>query len=238
MYIYLIVNHVTGKYYIGQHKGRNLKQYLQQKFYEAKNHLGGSSYLYASIRKHGREAFSIHALLSDVQTKLELDQHEKNFIEFLQSRNPEFGYNICKGGEGFTGKHSSTARQKISAASKAMWRKPEIRDVISKKAIGRKQSHEFCIALGERRRGKKASLETVQKLRDSHTGLSRTEESKIKQGHSTSGNRNHFYGKSHLDTTRLKICEARHLNQYHSACSIHGRLPISSPRQKCSMCKN
>lgn len=103
MFIYLIVNHVTGKYYVGQHRGNNLKKYLQQKFYEAERKMGGRSYLYASMRKHGRAAFSIHALLSDIQTKAELDQHEKDFILFFRSRESEFGYNICKGGEGFTG---------------------------------------------------------------------------------------------------------------------------------------
>src|SRR5208283_2691020 len=69
------VNHSTEKYYVGQHKGNNLKQYLQKKFYEADKRLGGQSRLYASMRKHGRD--------------------------------------VCRGGEGFTGPHSSKTRKKI-----------------------------------------------------------------------------------------------------------------------------
>ena len=68
MFIYLIVNRVTGKYYVGQHRGNNLRKYLQTKLSDAFKHRGGRSYLFASMRKHGREAFTIHALLSDVET--------------------------------------------------------------------------------------------------------------------------------------------------------------------------
>ena len=69
MFIYLIVNHITGKYYVGQHKGNNLKKYFQTKLSDAQRHRGGRSHLFASVRKHGRDAFTVHALLSDIQTR-------------------------------------------------------------------------------------------------------------------------------------------------------------------------
>src|SRR5208337_1334104 len=103
MFIYLIVNRATGKYYVGQHKGNSLKKYLQTKFSDAKHQKNGSSHLFNSMRKHPKEAWSIHALLSDVRTRPELDQHERDFIAFLRSRDPEHSYNICRGGEGFSG---------------------------------------------------------------------------------------------------------------------------------------
>ena len=113
MFIYLIVNHVTGKYYVGQHKGTNLRKYLQRKFSEAR-HNHGSSYLFNSMRKHPLPCdWSIHALLSDIQTKSELDAHERDFITFLRSQDPEYGYNICRGGEGFTGPHTEQWREKV-----------------------------------------------------------------------------------------------------------------------------
>jgi group I intron endonuclease len=128
MFIYLIVNRVTGKYYVGQHKGINLKHYLQQKFYEAEHRLKIRSHLYASMRKYGREAFTIHALLSDVQTREELDQYERDFISFLRSQDPEYGYNICKGGEGFTGPHSPEAKAKVTEALKQRWAQPGFKE--------------------------------------------------------------------------------------------------------------
>jgi group I intron endonuclease len=126
MFIYLIVNHITGKYYVGQHKGNNLKKYLQDKFSRAKTYTG-SSHLFASMRKHGREAFSIHALLS-VETKAELDQKEREFIEFLRSKNPEYGYNICRGGEGFTGPHRPESKAKVTEALKKRWAQPGFKE--------------------------------------------------------------------------------------------------------------
>jgi len=100
MFIYLIVNHVTGKYYVGQHKGKNLKHYFQVKLGDAKAGRSRGSYLYNSMRKHGANAFSVHALLSDIQTSEELNRSEKEFIQFLRARDPDYGYNIALGGQG------------------------------------------------------------------------------------------------------------------------------------------
>lgn len=132
MFIYLIVNRETGKYYVGQHKGGNLKKYLHQKFWEAKHQLSKRSYLYASIRKYGRDAFTIHALRSDIQTKTELDETERDFIRFLRSQDPEYGYNICRGGEGFTGPHSAEAKAKIRDSNIRTKSSSEYRAEISK----------------------------------------------------------------------------------------------------------
>lgn len=142
MFIYLIVNYITGKYYVGQHKGVDLQHYLQQKFYEAEHRLKARSHLYASMRKHGREAFTIHALLSNVQTRSELDAYEKDFIAFLKSTDSEYGYNICRGGEGFTGPHTEEAKKKNAAASRRMWQSPEIRKNFSAKMVGHPTSPE------------------------------------------------------------------------------------------------
>jgi|SRR5208337_2992679 len=147
MFIYLIVNHITGKYYVGQHKGNNLKKYLQDKFSRAKTY-AGSSHLFNSMRKHPKKAWSIHALLSDVQTRPELDAYEKDFISFLRSQDPEYGYNICRGGEGFTGPHSDKTRQKMSITH-----------------FGRKKSPEAIVKSALARRGLKRSPETVAKIR-------------------------------------------------------------------------
>jgi group I intron endonuclease len=125
MYIYLIVNHATGKYYVGQHKGQNLQRYLQQKFNGADKYLKSRSHLFRSMRKYGRAAFSIHALLFDVQTKAELNQYEKDFIEFLRAREPEYGYNIALGGQGggmLGHKQSSQTIEKIRASNKGKHR--------------------------------------------------------------------------------------------------------------------
>lgn len=212
MYIYLIVNRATGKYYVGQHKGHSLRQYLQKKFYDAFKGRGGSSRLYRSMRKHGRVAFSIHALLSDVETRAELDRAEKEFIAFLKSQDPEYGYNICRGGEGFSGPHRPETRAKIAAASEQMWKDPEVRDGIVAQLKGQVRSPETVEKLRlarQARLGVPTSPETVRKLRDSHTGLVRSGSSRKKQARSVTGAANHFHGKKHSEESLAKMRESQ-----------------------------
>jgi hypothetical protein len=111
VFIYVITNTVTGKIYIGQHKGNSLKKYLQTKLSDASKHRGGQSRLYNSMRKHPKEVWSIEPLFSNIQTKEELDRLERLLIALYDTRNPEIGYNICKGGEGFTGTHTDEWKQ-------------------------------------------------------------------------------------------------------------------------------
>jgi len=146
MFIYLIVNRETGKYYIGQHKGNNLKKYLQQKFHHAQRGISENSRLFRSMRAHPDPSiWSIHALRSDIQTREELDQIERDFIKFLKAQDPGYGYNICRGGEGFTGPHTEETKKKLSASiregmsttayrqkrsrlSREMWQRPGYRE--------------------------------------------------------------------------------------------------------------
>lgn len=126
MFIYLIVNHETGKYYVGQHKGNNLKKYLQKKFSDARHNHGGKSRLYNSMRTHPfPHLWSIHALRADIQTREELDETERDFIKFLRSQDPEYGYNICRGGEGRTGPLNPENRLKLLKAQRKRWSDPQ-----------------------------------------------------------------------------------------------------------------
>lgn len=172
MFIYLIVNHTTGKYYVGQHKGNNLRKYLQDKLSHSKYKTAGRSRLFNSMRKNPLPCdWSIHALLSDIQTRPELDTYERDFILFLRSQDPEFGYNICRGGEGFSGPHSPETRQKIAAASKEMWNRPGVKENFTARTTGQKRPPHVGQAVRLARLGTKASLETIEKLRNSHIGI-------------------------------------------------------------------
>lgn len=203
MFIYLIVNQVTGKYYVGQHKGNNLKKYLQTKLSDAKHRRASSSHLFNSMRKNpDPSVWSIHALLSDVQTRTELDQHERDFIAFLKSQDPDYGYNICRGGEGFTGPHSEEAKQKTREGTKLWWTSEQkvIQSKISKawwtperRAANAERMKNQHYALGQigPNRGKKFSEEYRQKLSTAHSGQ-------------VPWNR----GKTHSEETRFKMSQA------------------------------
>jgi hypothetical protein len=142
MYIYVITNTATGKIYIGQHKGNNLKKYLQTKLSDAHGHRGGHSHLYASMRKHPKDAWSIEPLM-EADTKEELDRLEILLIALYDTRNPEVGYNICKGGEGFTGEFTPEHRKKISDSNKKVWATdPQRRVNMIEKMTGREHAPE------------------------------------------------------------------------------------------------
>lgn len=116
MFVYVIVCSETLKIYVGQHKGKNLRQYLQQKQSEARHRLAARSHLYAAMRKYSEETWSIHPLAVGVDNRAKLDELERHYVRVLKTQHPDVGYNICRGGEGFTGPQSESAKAKITAA--------------------------------------------------------------------------------------------------------------------------
>jgi len=147
MYVYVIRNSATGKVYIGQHKGTDLRKYLQIKFGQARYELkrkgkGGGSHLFASMRKHPKEVWSIEPLIEGIETRENLDRLERLLIALYDTQNPEIGYNICRGGEGFTGPHSPVAKAKVTAALKERWAQPGFKEHWSTIMTGRDVSSE------------------------------------------------------------------------------------------------
>ena len=77
------------------------------------------------MRKYGIDKFTIEQL-DTAETFEELNNKEIYYIQQYDSSNHQKGYNNCKGGGGIKDyHHSDEAKQKISAASKALIRTPE-----------------------------------------------------------------------------------------------------------------
>lgn len=125
MFVYIIVCSESLKLYVGQHKGDDLQKYLSKKFYDAHRAYRGYSILYGAMRKHPRNTWSIHPLVSGIENRAELDELEKHFIRVLKTQHPDVGYNICRGGEGRRGPHTAETLRKIDEKRKAYWEKPE-----------------------------------------------------------------------------------------------------------------
>jgi NUMOD3 motif len=179
MVIYGIVCSESLKLYIGQHKNDDLTRYFQQKWYDAHRYSGKRSHLYAALRKHPRETWSIWPLVSGIEVKAELDALEKHFIRVLKTQHPDVGYNLCDGGEGRTGPHSEATKHKLSVALTGKHRTPEQVQVQVKRAKREYiESPEYQKRLS--RKGFKFSDESRKKMSDSHLGQSRpqTEEHK------------------------------------------------------------
>lgn len=173
MFIYVIVNSATLKIYVGQHKGNSLRKYLQTKFSDAQHQPRLRSRLYRSMRKHSKDVWSIHPLISGLQTREECDHWEQMLIRALNTQHPDVGYNIQRGGEGFTGPHTEEWRKETLDRVNAYWAKPESRELRSQEMTERwtdpafQQSQAAWKAANPEKmaywKGKKQSTEANQK---------------------------------------------------------------------------
>jgi hypothetical protein len=185
MVVYIIVCSETLKLYIGQHKYEDrLNQYLASKFWDAHRATTKRSYLYNAMRAHSRDSWSIHPLVSGIETKTELDEAERLLIYALKSQHPDVGYNICDGGEGFTGPHSAATKTKISVALIGHPVSANTRKKISASQPTKtleqlavlaqyRPTHSPWLPHG-RKKGFRHSEETIQKMREAAKGRDTT----------------------------------------------------------------
>lgn len=92
MGIYVITNKINGKRYIGQSIDIIRRWRAHRTSYWTSD-----LYLYRAMRKYGLESF-IFEVLQECE-KEELNTLEKYWINFYQSDNPAFGYNLTAGGD-------------------------------------------------------------------------------------------------------------------------------------------
>jgi hypothetical protein len=218
MFIYVIVNSATLKIYIGQHKGNSLKQYLQRKLSAAAHLEASGSYLFASMRKHPKDVWSIHPLVSDLQTREECNHWEKLLIKALNVQNPKVGYNICDGGEGFTGTFTDETRQKMSAShtgskhspeSRAKMRKPKPAghgDKVSAAMIGNTRATGHKNSLGFRHTEEHKEKMSALMLGNKYgLGIKHSEEHKAKISAALAGENNPNFGKKMSEEQKAKL---------------------------------
>lgn len=118
MLVYKITNKINGKIYVGKtacsldkriKEHKNTAEHWTPEMYNSR--------LYPAMQKYGFDTFEF-TVLESVQAEELLDQREKFWIDTLNSRDPDIGYNIAPGGCGgplFAGhKHSEEMKQKSS----------------------------------------------------------------------------------------------------------------------------
>ena len=96
MIVYKTTNKITGKIYVGKDLNNN------------PNYLGSGTYLSNSIAKYGRENF-VKEILEICTDHDHLCERERFWISELNAMDPEIGYNILPGGEGWDSKSASIA---------------------------------------------------------------------------------------------------------------------------------
>ena len=104
--IYLIVNNIDKKVYVGQTIFTFDKRYQNNlEKYTCNDHLR------RAIRKYGIDNFTIMKQFDIAFCKEELDELEKYYIKLFNANNKKFGYNYMSGGH--NGKHNEESKRKI-----------------------------------------------------------------------------------------------------------------------------
>lgn len=88
-YIYKTTNLITNKFYIGKRQRATFDKY----------YYGSGKHFSKSLAKYGKENFS-REVLEWCNSISELNERECYWIETLDARNPDIGYNIAEGGQG------------------------------------------------------------------------------------------------------------------------------------------
>lgn len=102
-YIYKTTNLKNGKIYIGQHKSANFDE----------NYFGSGVWFKKVFLANGRENFTCE-IIEECTSLDEMNSREVYWIEEYQSRNPDIGYNLAKGGEQVYGGCTDKERKLIS----------------------------------------------------------------------------------------------------------------------------
>lgn len=126
--IYKTTNKINGKIYIGKHSQDGL---------EFDGYLGSGLAINNAIKKYGRENF-VRETLEVVEDKRIVNEREIFWISELDSTNKKIGYNIQKGGDGFTSESATELNSRPEMRelhhfnTKKMWEDEEYKKKVSK----------------------------------------------------------------------------------------------------------
>lgn len=199
--IYLVTNLINGKVYVGQTK--NTLNIRRQGHIDAAKY-NPKGYFHFALRRCGIESFTwkvIHTVTDpDVATELE----RFYIVEVYKSNNPKIGYNLAIDGWKNCGRvkgqmpwnlgkpHSEKTKERIRLALLGKKRGP-----MSDEA---KLKH--SLSMIGKFKGRKRSLEAIEKSRKSQIGKKRSEETKKKM--SLAGK-----GRVHSEETKKHLSEIR-----------------------------
>lgn len=214
--IYLVKNIQTHKVYIGKTKSKHFNNYINDHFSNALRYSNGKNrHFYRSIRKYGKQNFK-WMILGYCNSLEELNEAEKECIYFFRSYSSTgetcdgiYGYNLTKGGDGFTGNHTEETKRKIGKSSKGR---------TNKSRLGQPHTEETKKKLKEANKGHKPTEYNRLRSKEVNTGnkyrlgTTQTEETKRKCSEANKGSNHPQYGKHHSENRKKKFVETRRKN--------------------------
>lgn len=129
-FIYVIQNILDLKIYVGQTNDPPIR-WNRHKSMSRSN---SKQFIHRAMRLHKIENFTFQ-VIEEWETEQETNEAEEFWIEFFQSKNQEFGYNLTNGGEGSRGlKHSDSSIKKMSQTRQKIFEDPTARQKQSEAA--------------------------------------------------------------------------------------------------------
>lgn len=163
MFIYLFINSVNGKKYVGQTTKADVDLRLRQHRYVTTSRAAKRYALHAAIEKHGWDAFTRH-VLQVCSTREELNQAEAFWIAHYDCMAPK-GYNLTTGGDA-PGEISDETRAKMSVLNRGRKHSVESRAKRSAALKGRPLPPEQVEAMKLRRH----TPESLEKMAEAKRG--------------------------------------------------------------------
>lgn len=158
--VYCHTNRINGKRYVGITSQRVHGRWKFGEGYKS------NSDFYADIQKNGWDAFD-HIILAENVSRVEAEKLEIHYIDLFDSRNPEKGYNRRPGGESHANVKAETGI-KIGNALRGRKVSKQSLEKRSKTMQGHPVSEETRRKIGLKHKGKIASPELHQKLKEAH----------------------------------------------------------------------
>ena len=153
--VYLHVNKIDGKKYVGQTCQIPEKRWREGKGYK------GCVHFFNAIIKYGWDNFD-HMIIADNLNHEEANYLETALITALKTTDSEYGYNMTSGGS--NKRLSEETKIKISKAAKGKKFSEETRRKLSESRKGKKFSEEHKRKMSEAKKGKKFSEEHKRKI--------------------------------------------------------------------------
>ncbi|MDK0740196.1 NUMOD3 domain-containing DNA-binding protein [Clostridium perfringens] len=179
--VYMIINMINGKKYIGQSVRSFIDRYRSGFSGCVNKHLNNS------IKKHGKENFEVLLCLSGIEDVDLLNQIEFELINDYNTMNSKYGYNKREGGK--NGRLSEESIRKIMKSRKGKYTGK------NSYMYGRKLSEETKQKIAKSHKGKSLSEEHRRKLSEALKGRN-------------VGKDNPMYGKKVSEETRRKLSKA------------------------------
>jgi group I intron endonuclease len=158
-YIYVIVNLINNKKYVGKHSTDDLND----------NYFGSGRILKESIKKHGLPNFKKNILEFEDDID-KLDEAEIKWIKKLKTYTRKGGYNLTMGGTGgdtfnLNEEKKKEKREKMSKIMKEKWQEPEFKRIRIESMRGHKKSKQMREKLSRTKIGVKMSESHFQNMK-------------------------------------------------------------------------